>query len=76
MAAYAAAQKPVTISVGSGDVTIRWVGRIPVMPVAVPVRQVAPVPPSQSYPPGTRARPTALTPGQAEYYKPVPRRTR
>ena len=28
MAAYAAAQKSVTSSVGSGDVTMRWVSRI------------------------------------------------
>ena len=41
MAAYAADQKSVTSSVGSGDVTIRWVSRIPVRPDAVSVRQAA-----------------------------------
>jgi len=53
MAAYAAAQKSVTSSVGSGDVAIRWVSRIPVRPDVVSVRQAVPEPPSQPNPPGT-----------------------
>jgi len=41
MAAYAAAQKSVTSSAGSGEVAIRWVSRIPVRPDAVSVRHAA-----------------------------------
>src|SRR6266566_6396888 len=40
MAAYPAAQKSRVSSVGTGEVAIRWVSRIPVRPDPVSVRQV------------------------------------
>ena len=50
MAAYAAAQKSRASSVGSGEVIIRWVSRIPVRTDAVSVRQLVPEPPSEPNP--------------------------
>ena len=52
MAAYAAAQKSRASSVGTGEVIIRWVSRMPVRPDPVSVRHAVPEPPSQPNPPG------------------------